>query len=144
MLFNTMMEQNLRTKEALLRKSFSFEYFLQFFIRKLITAPARSSYQRCAIQKRLAGLKGCNFKRLQFRCFPVNIAKFLRKPILKNICKRLLLISLFITVFHTKHFNLGGSKIDIFNNNSFQVIKNLYVVVFAKDCIVSENTKLYL
>ena len=35
----------------------------------------------------------CNFirKRLQHRCFPVNIAKFLRKPILKNICERLLL-----------------------------------------------------
>ena len=34
----------------------------------------------------------CNFikKRLQHRCFPVNIAKFL-KPILKNIYERLLL-----------------------------------------------------
>ena len=30
-------------------------------------------------------------KRLQHRCFPVNIAKFLRTPTLKNICKRLLL-----------------------------------------------------
>ena len=30
-------------------------------------------------------------KRLQRRCFPVNIAKFLRVPILKNICKWLLL-----------------------------------------------------
>ena len=30
-------------------------------------------------------------KRLQHRCFPVNIAKFLRTPILKNICERLLL-----------------------------------------------------
>ena len=29
-------------------------------------------------------------KRLQHRCFPVNIAKFLRTPILKNICERLL------------------------------------------------------
>ena len=35
----------------------------------------------------------CNFikKRLQHRCFPVNIAKFLRTFILKNICERLLL-----------------------------------------------------
>ena len=34
------------------------------------------------------GLKACNFikKRLQHRYFPVDIAKFLRKPILKNIC----------------------------------------------------------
>ena len=37
--------------------------------------------------------KSCNFikKRLQHRCFLVNIAKFLRTPILKNICERLLL-----------------------------------------------------
>ena len=39
-------------------------------------------------------IKTCNFinKRLQHRCFPVNIAKLLRLPILKNICKRLLLL----------------------------------------------------
>ena len=30
-------------------------------------------------------------KRLQHKCFPVNIAKFLRIPILENICERLLL-----------------------------------------------------
>ena len=29
-------------------------------------------------------------KRLQDRCFPVNIAKFLKTSIFKNICKRLL------------------------------------------------------
>ena len=28
-------------------------------------------------------------KRLQHRCFPVNIGKFLRKPILENICEQL-------------------------------------------------------
>ena len=42
---------------------------------------------------KLAELKACNFikKRLQHRCFPVKFAKFLRTPILKNICGRLLL-----------------------------------------------------
>ena len=30
--------------------------------------------------------------RLQHRCFPVNIAKFLRAPILKNIYDRLFLV----------------------------------------------------
>ena len=30
-------------------------------------------------------------KRLQHRCFPVNIAKFLRALVLKNICEQLLL-----------------------------------------------------
>ena len=32
-------------------------------------------------------------KRLQLRCFPVNTAKFLRTHILKNSCKRLLLMA---------------------------------------------------
>ena len=30
-------------------------------------------------------------KRHQHKCFPVNIAEFLRAPILKNICERMLL-----------------------------------------------------
>ena len=40
-----------------------------------------------------ASLQACNFikKRLQCRGFPVKIAKFLRTPILKNICELLLL-----------------------------------------------------
>ena len=42
--------------------------------------------------KNVAGLKTCNFikNRPQHRCFPVNIAKFLRLHISKNICERLL------------------------------------------------------
>ena len=38
------------------------------------------------------GLQSWNFikKRLQHRFFPVNIAKFLRTPVLENICERLL------------------------------------------------------
>ena len=40
---------------------------------------------------KVADLQTCNFikKRLQHRRFPVNIAKFLRTPLSKNICKRL-------------------------------------------------------
>ena len=40
-----------------------------------------------------ADLQVCNFikKRLQHRCFSCDIEKFLRIPILKNICERLLL-----------------------------------------------------
>ena len=42
---------------------------------------------------KVAGLKAFNFikKKLQRRCFPVRFVKFLRTPILKNICERLLL-----------------------------------------------------
>ena len=38
-------------------------------------------------------LQACNFikKRLEHKCFPEKFAKYLRTPILKNICKRLLL-----------------------------------------------------
>ena len=40
-----------------------------------------------------AGLQTCKIikKILQHRCFPVNIEKFLRAPILRNIYERLLL-----------------------------------------------------
>ena len=49
---------------------------------------------------RLVGFKTCNFlkKRLQHRCFPVNIAKFLRTLILMKICEQLLLQFLLLTV----------------------------------------------
>ena len=49
---------------------------------------------------RLAGFKTCNVlkKRLRHRCFPVNIAKFLRTLILMKICEQLLLQFLLLTV----------------------------------------------
>ena len=45
-------------------------------------------------ESQVCNLKDCNFikKRLQPRCFLVNIAKFLRTAILKNISERLPLI----------------------------------------------------
>ena len=48
---------------------------------------------------RLAGFKTCNFfkKRLRHRCFPVNIAKTLRAPILMKIWEQLLLSFLLLT-----------------------------------------------
>ena len=57
---------------------------------------SRSSHCRCSIQSpfnRLAGFKTWKFKkkRLQHRCLPVNIGKFLRTLILMKICEQLLL-----------------------------------------------------
>ena len=70
---------------------------------------SKSSHRRCSIKKpvlknfailyleflfnKFLGLEVCDFikRRLQLSCFPLNIAKFLRTPILKNICERLLL-----------------------------------------------------
>ena len=66
----------------------------------------RSSHRRCSIEKAplinfsiFSGkhlleslIKLQALKRLHWRCFPVNIAKFFRTSILKNICKQLLLL----------------------------------------------------
>ena len=46
----------------------------------------RNSYWKCSIKKQFLKMKTH-----QHRCFPVNIAKSLRTPILKNICEQLLL-----------------------------------------------------
>ena len=77
----------------------------------------RNSHRRCSIKKavlknftilqycflhlcwsKVAGLNSCSFikKKPQRRCFPVNIAKFLRLPNSKNICDRLLLTVLML------------------------------------------------
>ena len=50
-------------------------------------------------------VQACNFieKILQHWCFPMKFAKFLRTPILKNICERLLLLESPIT-------NSGGKS----------------------------------
>ena len=47
----------------------------------------------CLFLIKLQALKACNFikKRLQHKCFSVNIAKFTRTFVLKNICEQLLL-----------------------------------------------------
>ena len=68
----------------------------------------RSSLWRCSVEKRVlkffANFTGNNCvglflikfvknfveKRLQHNCFPVKFGKFLRTPILKNVCERLL------------------------------------------------------
>ena len=41
----------------------------------------------------VAGPEACNFikKRLQYKCFSVKFVKFLRNPVSKNSCERLLL-----------------------------------------------------
>ena len=46
-----------------------------------------------SVFSKAADLRECTFikKELQHSCFPVNFAKFLRAPILKNICERLVL-----------------------------------------------------
>ena len=84
----------------------------------------RSSHWRCPVKKgvlkniaNLTGtsvlsLQGCNFikKCPQHSCVPVEFEKFLRTPVLKNICERLLLkpvqVSPGLHFFDNLHFRL--------------------------------------
>ena len=85
---------------------------------------------------KFAGLEVCDFikKRLQLSCFPLNIAKLLRTPILKNICQRLHL-RILKTTSCLFLYPLGTSK-----NESFRYFQQVY-----KETNVAEwvNTSLY-
>ena len=62
-------------------------------IKKLLLKLRTGKYDYRSLFNKVIGHQTCNFikKRLQYRCFPVNFAKFLGTCILKNIYKRLLL-----------------------------------------------------
>ena len=55
-------------------------------IKKLFSKILQYSYENTVLY-----FQSCNFikKRFQHRCFPVNIAKFFRAPVLKNVWERL-------------------------------------------------------
>ena len=66
------------------------------FIKRLFLKISQYSQENTCVSVsfyKVAGLQACNFikKRLQHWCFPVNIAKYLGTPILRNICEQLLL-----------------------------------------------------
>ena len=76
------------------------------------------------------GLQACNFikKIFQHWCFPMKFAKFLRTPILKNICERLLL---FVSPQNTitmsgGEFGLDETSTECILFNQMQLY-NLYV-----------------
>ena len=68
--------------------------------------------------KKVASLKVCNFikKRPQHRCFLVNIAKFLKLPILKNIFERLLFDCFNGSLLHGRK----GSRYRLYNDVRLQ------------------------
>ena len=69
---------------------------LEVFYKKICSQKFPNIHRKTSVLESLfnkvAGLQACNFikKRYQHRCFPVNISKFSRTSILKNICVRLL------------------------------------------------------
>ena len=86
---------------------------------------SRSSHRRCSIKRSVLktftsfivkhlwwSLQVCNFikKRLQHKRFPVKFVKYLRTPILKNICERLLL-----------HQSYQTSVMELFREKSFLI-----------------------
>ena len=91
---------------------------------KIFQYPQETPVLEC-IFKNLADLQDCNFfkKRLQSRCFPVNIAKFLILPILKNICKRL-------------HFNFFNGSLDCMTASGLMVQVTALVFVFKSTSLV--------
>ena len=91
------------------------------------------------ISNKVAGLNACNLikKRLQHRCFPVNIAKSLRTSILKIICKRLLLpLEVFcirnLLILAMRMLHLAAAYL-FFNYNC----------IFAYEISFSDTRKLY-
>ena len=72
-------------------------------------------------------------KRLKHRCFPVNIAKFSRTSILKNICGRLLLERQ--TVIFYVAFHLVSIKTDIVS-----IQTKFFIIRYAQRVII----KIYL
>ena len=79
----------------------------------------------------IAVLKVCNLikKQLQHRCFPVNITKFSRTPILKNMCQRLLLKG----PLHLAKFaiaNVGQVLVQVLVQVHVQVLTQYLVQVF--------------
>ena len=69
-----------------------------------------------SLYNKVAVLQPSNFpkERLQHKFFPVNIGKFLKTPILKNICERLLLLTVIFTQENNhmqRCFYLPGPKL---------------------------------
>ena len=86
-----------------IKKRLQQRYFTVKFVKFLRAPILKNLFERLLLQfllmppvlesllDKVTTLQSCNLKRLQYRCFPVKFPKFLRAPILKNICKRLLL-----------------------------------------------------
>ena len=90
----------------------------------------------------VAGLQACNFitKRLHNRCLPVNIAKFFKTSVLKDICEWLLL-NFINSKWKMKHLSWTFCK------NSWQYLtvdyfcKTLHIISFRGLWICFDKTK---
>ena len=85
-----------------------------------------------SVFNKVAGVRACNFitKKLQHSCFPAKFAKFLRIPVLKNICKRLLLYLHYNSHhhFHFHHFHYHQKQpfADVIQNRCSQKFRKFH------------------
>ena len=81
-------------------------------------------------------------KHIQQRGFPVKFPKFLKTPILKNICERLiyfiLKVCLFLRFFQTVHSHKHIVKMD--NKTDFQAFLNLLLIYHVIGLPLPEDT----
>ena len=144
-------------------QTFSSSDWSKSHFRPAHVTTVRSSHRRCPIKKlllkkcnihmktpvlgslfiKVASLKVCNFikKRLQRRYFPVNIAKFLRTPISKNIWKRFLnsyskgeytLWNISFRLFHETQFNSYFITYNWISWNSRKICKKKSITNYHK------------
>ena len=87
---------------------------------------------------KVAGLQVCNSikKRLQHRCFPLKFAKFSRTPILKIICKQLLLKSTAASLVTE-----GSSVLQLYIRNLVSSLKKIVFPVIKKTVVYHVNKK---
>ena len=78
-------------------------------------------------------------ERLWYRCFPMNIEKLLRTPILKNICERLLLVTCWKS---TKKLNRGDLLLLpclVYMNISYASSFSFFYLRFLCTCLENKS-----
>ena len=83
-----------------------------------------------------SGLMVCKFilERLQDECFQVNVAKFLRIPVLKRIGRRLLLC------IKKYYFKLKKPKVSLYTKRILIFVVFLYFLVMTKETLNRRST----
>ena len=79
------------SEQVIFRTSYFHNSYLQEQAPKVFYKKDPLKILQFSQENTCVGVRAVTKKRPQQRCFPVNIVKFLRTVILKNICKRLLL-----------------------------------------------------
>ena len=120
---NSYFSEQLLFRTGIFHNSYLQEQPSEVFCKKSCPKTFRNIHRKIPL-----GLQDCCFikKRLQHRCFPVNIANFLRTAILKNIWERLLLhltdfseqLVFRETIFQNSFLKVSSLKLSYFSSHS--------------------------